>query len=52
MAFQTLKKQLSTAPMLAYPVPRSTFILDTDASGFAVGGVLSQVIDGHEKVVL
>ena len=49
--FQTLSKRLSTAPMLAYPIPGSTFILNMHVSGFAVGGVLSQVIDGHEKVV-
>ena len=52
VAFQILKKRLSTAPMLAYPVPGSAFILDTDDSGVAVGGVLSQVIDGHEKGIV
>ena len=51
VALQTLKKLLCTALMLGYPVSRLAFILDTDANGFAVGGVLSQVIDGHEKVV-
>uniref|UniRef100_W8B595 RNA-directed DNA polymerase n=1 Tax=Ceratitis capitata TaxID=7213 RepID=W8B595_CERCA len=50
-AFQALKKRLCTAPMLAYPVPGAKFILDTDASGYGIGGVLSQEIDGQEKVV-
>ena len=51
VVFQTLKKRLSAALVLAYPVPRSAFILDTAAIGFAVGGVISQVVDVHEKVV-
>ncbi|XP_067647345.1 retrovirus-related Pol polyprotein from transposon 17.6 isoform X4 [Eurosta solidaginis] len=38
-AFQTLKERLCTAPMLAYPISGATFILDTDASGYAIGGV-------------
>ena len=50
MAFQTLKKGLNTAPMLADPVSGSAFVLDVDASGLAVGGVLLYVIDRHEKV--
>ena len=32
VAFQTLKKRLSTALILAYPVAGSAFNLDTDAS--------------------
>ncbi|XP_017471893.1 PREDICTED: cytoplasmic dynein 2 heavy chain 1-like [Rhagoletis zephyria] len=49
--FQALKERLCTASMLAYPVPGATFVLDTDDSGYDIGGVLSQVTDGQEKVV-
>lgn len=50
-AFQRLKELLCTAPMLAYPVPGKKFILDTDASAQGIGGVLSQVTDGQERVI-
>jgi hypothetical protein len=33
---------LVSPPILIYPVPGKQFILDTDASNFAVGAVLSQ----------
>jgi hypothetical protein len=46
-AFQTLKRALCTAPILAYPKPGERFIVDTDASNFGIGGVLSQVQDGE-----
>ena len=42
-AFETLKTALVTAPILAYPEPHGTYILDTDASNFAYGAVLSQL---------
>ena len=32
-------------------VPEEIFILDSDASGYGVGGVLSQAVSGKEKVV-
>lgn len=35
----------------AYPEIGCQFILDTDASDKAVGGVLSQLKDGHERVI-
>jgi hypothetical protein len=50
-AFQELKRRLCTAPVLAYPVPGKTFIVDTDASNDGIGGVLSQEINGQEKVI-
>ena len=50
-AFDTLKQALVTSPILAYPDPNAEFILDTDASNFGIGSVLSQVQDGHEKVI-
>lgn len=50
-AFEQLKELLCTAPMLAYPIPGKKFILDTDASAYGIGGVLSQLIDGQERVI-
>ena len=51
IAFQRLKTALVEAPMLNHPVPNAPFILDTDASAFALGGVLSQIVDGVERVI-
>ena len=39
-AFDTLRQNLITAPVLGYPNPGNTCILDTDASGCGVGAVL------------
>ena len=50
-AFQTLKELLTTAPVLTYPDPSRPYILDTDASNEAAGAVLSQEVDGEERVV-
>jgi hypothetical protein len=50
-AFQTLKRALCTAPILAYPKPGERFIVDTDTSNFGIGGVFSQVQDGQERVI-
>ena len=52
ISFQQLKTRLITAPVLAYPQAEgSEFILDTDASAYAIGAVLSQVQDGKERVI-
>ncbi len=54
-AFKDLKSRLQSAPILAYPQfdSEEPFILDTDWSGDpgAIGGVLSQVQDGEERVI-
>lgn len=50
-AFNTLKGHLSTAPALSYPFTDRHFILDTDARNVDIGGVLSQLQDGYEKVI-
>ncbi|CAG2221022.1 unnamed protein product [Mytilus edulis] len=51
LAFNSLKEALTTPPILVYPVTDKPFILDTDASNYAVGAVLSQEHDGREHVI-
>ena len=41
-AFRAMKHQLVSAPVLAYPDTNKEFILTTDASGQAIGYILSQ----------
>ena len=48
IAFETLRKKLVEAPILAYPSGEADFILDTDGSAVVIGAVLSQVQDGVE----
>ena len=51
-AFQSLKENLTSYPVLAYPdVDGGQFILDCDASDYGIGAVLSQVQDGVERVI-
>ncbi|GFT37120.1 retrovirus-related Pol polyprotein from transposon 17.6 [Trichonephila clavipes] len=50
-SFLQLKEALTSSPILIYPQPDKPFILDTDASNETVGAVLSQEIDGQERVV-
>ncbi|MCG8033577.1 MAG: Ty3/Gypsy family RNase HI domain-containing protein, partial [Candidatus Thiodiazotropha taylori] len=50
-AFEKLKKKMTESPVLAHPDFTKPFILDTDASDIAIGGVLSQKIDGQERVI-
>ena len=50
-AFVTLKSCLLQAPILGFPTEDDRFVLDTDASLFAVGGVLNQ-LQGDRKVVI
>ena len=50
-AFTNLKETLVCAPVLAFPQKQGIFILDTDASLWGIGGVLSQEQDGVEKVI-
>ena len=51
MAFARLKQALQTEPVLAYPDFSQEFILATDASGTALGAVLSQRIGGEERPI-
>ncbi|KAM0736907.1 Retrovirus-related Pol polyprotein from transposon 17.6 [Formica fusca] len=41
-AFNSLKRELLKEPVLQYPNFKEPFLLTTDASGYAIGGVLSQ----------
>jgi transposase InsO family protein len=50
-AFGSLKTALQSPPVLAYPTREGEYILDTDASAFAISGVLSQMQDGEEHVI-
>ena len=50
-AFEQVKRQLTSSPVLAYPIQDGEFVLDTDASHTCIGAVLSQVQGGQEKVI-
>ena len=50
-AFEALKACLVRAPILGFPTESGCFVLDTDASLFAVGGVLSQLQEDREVVI-
>ncbi|KAG8188408.1 hypothetical protein JTE90_007984 [Oedothorax gibbosus] len=50
-AFDHLKSVLTSASILAYSEPDRMFILDTDASKEGIGAVLSQEVDGKERVI-
>jgi hypothetical protein len=44
-AFDELKRRLTEAPVLAHPDPLKQWTVQTDASGYAIGAVLSQKQD-------
>ena len=50
-AFKNLRALLIKAPVLAFPKEDLPYIIDTDASDYGIGGVLSQDIDGTEYVI-
>ena len=50
-AFSALRASLLDAPILAFPTETGHYVLDTDASNFGLGGVLSQVQNDQERVV-
>jgi hypothetical protein len=47
-SFNTLKQSLYTQPLLQYPDFSKLFVITTDASGFAIGGILSQGTMGKD----
>lgn len=50
-SFKTAKELISNPPILEFPDFSKKFILTTDASDYAMGSVISQIINGQEKPV-
>ena len=50
-AFAELRRRLMEGPVLALPSDVGTYVLDTDASDFGLGDVLSQRQGDQEKVI-
>lgn len=50
-AFQQLKECLVSAPLLVCPDFKRTFYVQTDASAYGLGAVLTQQFDDGEKVI-
>ena len=52
VAFDRLRLELATAPVLPFPKYDSPFIVDTDASNKSLGAVLSNIVDGVERPIV
>lgn len=50
-AFQSAKEHLIKAPVLSCPDFTLPFVIQTDASGYGIGAVLTQQIGDNEKVI-
>ena len=50
-AFETLREKLTESPILAYPRVDLPYLLHTDASQYAVSGILSQSWEEGNRVV-
>ena len=50
-ALAALKLSFTDATILSHPTDTDTFVLDTDASDHGLGGVLSQIQHGTERVI-
>src|SRR6218665_1294125 len=50
-AFDRMKEALTSIPILALPHDDAVYTLDCDACDVGIGAVLSQEIDGHERVI-
>lgn len=51
-AFTSIKQALISPAVMGYPMNNAgQFLLDVDASGLGIGGVLAQVQDGRERVI-
>lgn len=51
MAFDIFKEKLTCPPIVSFPHLEEPFLLYTDASKHAVGGVLAQKLRGREHVI-
>lgn len=51
LAFNTIKDHLVSAPILTCPDFSRPFILQTDASAYGIGAVLTQRFDDEERVI-
>ena len=49
--FRVLKEKLVSAPVLAFPCFSEEFVVDSDASDYGLGAVISQRQDGDEKAI-
>ena len=50
-AFVKLREAFKSSPVLSYPTLDDPYILDTDASLYGIGAVLSQIQNGEERVI-
>ena len=50
-AMEILKEALTSPEIMALPINKGGYILDTDANLDTIGAVLSQVQDGQERVI-
>ena len=50
-SFQEFKEKLCTKPVLIFPDFSKPFIVTTDASGYAIGGILSQGVINNDRPV-
>ena len=51
-SFETLKKAFTTAPILKQWIPGSSLIVETNASDYALGAILSTISDSNNEVHL
>ena len=50
-SFSKIKECLTGPDIMAFPMTNEEFILDTDASNYSIGAVLSQMQNGQERVI-
>ena len=50
-SFEEVKRLVAANPMIFIPDLNKPFIVTTDASNYATGAVLSQVVDGEKRVI-
>ena len=50
-SFEKLKIKLCSPPILTFPKDEGEYILDTDASFYGIGAVLSQIQNNKERVI-